>query len=71
MNPALEGNKPKMTPAAARDKPGFIHIPAFMGASSAIMRASAARMGGALTPLQIRRHHRACPGDPRLASYFS
>jgi hypothetical protein len=34
------------------------------------MRASAARMGAVLT-LQIRRHHRACPGDPRLASCFS
>jgi hypothetical protein len=34
------------------------------------MQASAARMGAALT-LQIRRHHRACPGDPRLASCFS
>jgi hypothetical protein len=28
--------------------------------------------GGAMheVPLNIHRHHRACPGDPRLAFYF-
>ena len=47
MNPALEGNTPKMTAAATRDKPGFVHIPAFMAASSAI---SAFSLGWSNTP---------------------
>jgi hypothetical protein len=34
------------------------------------MEASAVRMGGRLTPLQIQRHHRAWPGDPILTFWL-
>jgi len=47
MNPALEGNTPKMRRAAAGNKPGFIHIPAFMAESSAI---NAFSLGWSSTP---------------------